>query len=115
VLNVTEIRSDAILFTKAQVASIALSNVTYAAMDEYFGINSVPDDNAVKRESLEWLWKGVVQPILRELGFYPTPKEMDPRATGIVDPLPRIWWIGVGLMAKDRFMQLRSLKTGAFR
>jgi len=31
-----------------------------------------------------------VQPVLRELGFYPRP----------VTPLPRIWWIGVGLMAQ---------------
>jgi len=39
---------------------------------------------------MEWLWKAAVQPVLQELGFYPRK----------VDPLPRIWWIGVGLMAK---------------
>ncbi|RPB27802.1 hypothetical protein L211DRAFT_778853 [Terfezia boudieri ATCC MYA-4762] len=58
VLNVTELRSDAILLSKSQM--------------------------------LEWLWKAAVQPVLRELGFYPK----------VVDPLPRVWWIGIGLMAQ---------------
>ena len=46
-------------------------------------------DNEVQRELLECLWKAAVEPVLGELGFYPK----------AVDPLPRIWWIGVGLMA----------------
>jgi len=39
---------------------------------------------------LEWLWKAAVQLVLWQLGFYPTE----------VDPLPRIWWIGVGILAQ---------------
>jgi len=48
------------------------------------------EDNEAMRELLEWLWMAAVQPVLRELGFHPKP----------VTPLPRIWWIGVGLMAQ---------------
>ena len=39
---------------------------------------------------LRWLWQAAVQPVLQELGFFPK----------AADPLPRIWWIGVGLMAQ---------------
>ena len=92
VLNVTELRSDAILLTAAQATSVALPNVSHASMIKYFDINAATDENEVKRELLEWLWKSVVQPVLQELGFYPRLKE-----GGF---LPRIWWIRVGLMAK---------------
>ena len=50
----------------------------------------MPNDNETKGGLPEWLWKAVVQPILQELGFYPT----------VADPLPRIWWIGIGLMGQ---------------
>ncbi|RPB27039.1 hypothetical protein L211DRAFT_780416 [Terfezia boudieri ATCC MYA-4762] len=78
VLNVTKLRSDAILVTKAQL--------------------------------LEWLWKAAVQPVLRELGFYPGPKEVGGKPP--VDPLPRIWWIGVGLMAKAPLHAAAKFKKG---
>ena len=85
VLNVTELRSDAILLSKSDVSSIALPQLSHASMMKYCGASS-----DVHRESLEWLWKGAVQPVLQNLGLYHTS----------VDPLPRVWWIGVGLMAK---------------
>ena len=91
VLNATEIRSDAILITKAHVTSITLPDLSHASMMKYLGTTETWD-NEVKRELLGWLWKAAVLPVLRKLGFYPRPNAMD--------PLPRIWWIGVGLMAK---------------
>ncbi|KAF8456006.1 hypothetical protein BGX38DRAFT_1165699 [Terfezia claveryi] len=42
------------------------------------------------RDILKWLWKAAVQPVLRELAFYPQE----------ADPLLQIWWIGVGLLAQ---------------
>jgi len=98
VLNVTELRSDAILVTTAQVRSIALPNLSHALMIKYCSPSNDTDNNEVKREMLEWLWKAAVQPVLQELGFYPRPRKVDGQPP--VDPLPRIWWIGVGLMAK---------------
>ena len=85
VLNVTALRSDAILVTKAHVKSIALRKLSYASLIEYYS-KDIYDDPAVMRTFLEWLWKGAAQPVLQELGFYPK----------AVEPLPRIWWIGVG-------------------
>ncbi|RPB27925.1 hypothetical protein L211DRAFT_778740, partial [Terfezia boudieri ATCC MYA-4762] len=97
VLNVSKLRSDAILVTKAQVTSIALSDLSHDSMMKYFDNSKeirVSENNEVKRELLEWLWTGAVRPVLRNLGFYPTPNLKK------VGSLPRIWWIGVGLMAK---------------
>jgi len=90
VVNATNLRSDAILLTQNRVSSIALPDLSQARKMKYFGKSGTTDDNEVKREMLEWLWKAVVQLVLRELGFYPT----------LVQPLPRIWWIGVGMMAQ---------------
>ena len=102
VLNVTEIRSDAILITKAHVTSISLPYLSHESMKKYFGTPDTRSDNEVKRELLGWLWKAAVQPVLQELGFYPK----------AIHPLPRIWWIGVGLMAKAPIHAATKFKKG---
>ncbi|KAF8416573.1 CHAT domain-containing protein [Tirmania nivea] len=103
VLNATELRSDAILVTEAQVTSITLPDLSYASVGKYLGTST--DDNEVKREMLEWLWKAAVQPVLRKLGFYPKQ----------VDPLPRIWWIGVGLLAQAPIHAAAKFTTGTVK
>ena len=100
VLSVTQLRSDAILVTKAGVSSIALPNLSHASMTKY--CDTPTYGNEVQREYLEWLWKGAVQPVLRELGIYPKK----------VDPLPRIWWIGAGLMATAPVHAAAKFKKG---
>ena len=104
VLNVTELRSDAILLTKSQVTNIALPELSHAATMRYFE-KSGTADNEAKREVLEWLWGAVVRPVLQELGFYPT----------ALDPLPRIWWIGVGLMAQAPIHAAATYKKGSIK
>ncbi|KAF8430063.1 CHAT domain-containing protein [Tirmania nivea] len=104
-LNVTSLRSDAIVLTEEHVTSIALPHLSRASMFKYFSQSAVADVNEVKRELLEWLWKGAVEPVLRELGFYPKK----------VDPLPRIWWIGVGLMAKAPIHAAAKYKRAALQ
>jgi len=59
-------------------------------MIKYFGAGADSSDNGVMRGLLEWLWKSAVLPVLRKFGFHPHK----------ANPLPRVWWIGVGLMAK---------------
>ena len=88
VLNATSLRSDAILLTKEQVTSIPLPELSDNSVTKH--LRSSSSDNGAQRETLDWLWKAAVQPVLRELGFYPK----------AVDPLPRIWWIGIGLLAQ---------------
>jgi len=102
VLNVTKLRSDAILVTKAELKHIALPLLSHDLMMKHYNRSIDTNDNEVKRELLEWLWKAAVQPVLRKLGYYP--KE--------VDPLPRIWWIGVGVMAKAPIHAAAKFKKG---
>ena len=89
VLNATKLRTDAILLTKVQVTSIPLPELSHESVVKHLDSSRPTDDNKGRREMLEWLWEAALQPVLRELGFYPK----------AADPLPRIWWIGVGLMA----------------
>ena len=111
VLNVTKLRSDAILLTTERVTSIALPDLVHTRVAYYFGKCGrcrgcrTMDDSDVKRDMLEWLWKAAVHPILRELGFYPK----------VVDPLPRIWWIGVGLMARAPIHAAAKFTKGAIK
>ena len=100
VLNVSELRSDAILVTHAGVRSIALPDFSHASTTTYC-IST--DSNKVMRELLEWLWQGAVRPVLRELGFYPRHKEAE---------LPRIWFIGVGLIAKAPLHAAAKFRKG---
>ena len=88
VLNTTKLRSDAILLTQARATSIPLPHLSHTSVIKHLGTRIY--DSEAKRDMLEWLWKAAVQPVLRELGFYPK----------AVDPLPRVWWIGVGLLAR---------------
>ncbi|RPB18035.1 hypothetical protein L211DRAFT_748680, partial [Terfezia boudieri ATCC MYA-4762] len=99
-LNVSALRSDAILVTTTKVTSIPLPKLSHTLLHEYVDIKVY--DNKLMRELLEWLWKGAVLPVLQELEFYPK----------IVDPLPRIWWIGVGLMAKVPIHAAAKFKKG---
>ncbi|RPB22603.1 hypothetical protein L211DRAFT_850621 [Terfezia boudieri ATCC MYA-4762] len=100
VLNVTELRSDAIIITRTEVKSIPLQNLSHDSLVKYCGTST--SDNKAMREVLEWLWKGAVQPVLLKLGFYPQE----------VNPLPRIWWIGVGLMVKAPIHAAAKFKKG---
>ena len=88
VLNATELCSDAILITREQITSISLPQLLRG-----------------KRILLDWLWKAAVQPVLCELGFYPK----------VVDPLPLIWWIGVGLMAQAPIHAAAIYKKGSLK
>ena len=67
VLNVTKLRSDAILLTKTEVTSISLPDLSHASMKKYCGGSTL--NNEGQRVFLEWLWKAAVQPVLQVLGF----------------------------------------------
>ena len=105
VLNVTQLRSDAVLITREQITSISLPQLSHDAVDKHFGSRGAKNNNESKRILLEWLWKAAVQPVLCELGFYPK----------VVGPLPRIWWIGVGLMAQAPIHAAAKYKKGSLK
>ncbi|KAF8456990.1 hypothetical protein BGX38DRAFT_1161378 [Terfezia claveryi] len=78
--------SELYLLSAAQEGPIVVLNATNLRSD---AILLTKTQVTIKREMLEWLWKAAVQPVLRKLGFYPK----------LVHPLPRMWWIGVGVIA----------------
>ena len=104
VLNATKYRSDAILITtEAKSKSISLPDLSIDSVEKYLGTCACKTgDNDVKRELLGWLWKAAVLPVLLELGFYPK----------AINPLPRIWWIGVSIMAKALIHAATKFRNG---
>ncbi|KAL0631679.1 hypothetical protein Q9L58_009459 [Maublancomyces gigas] len=102
IFNATEFRSDAIIITGAGIKSIRLGKMTYADVKQH--MESLPglargkqSTYTSRNEKLEqfllWLWDVAVEPVFDELMF------------GAVKDanLPRIWWIGVGVLAMAPF------------
>jgi tetratricopeptide (TPR) repeat protein len=96
VVNMTDIRSDAIIVTSAVVTAIRLPQLTEADavkwIDQDLTTYHNPEEKGKKNKRytqfLSWLWSSCVEVILHRIhnGKRPTP-----------DSLPRIWWIGVGI------------------
>jgi tetratricopeptide (TPR) repeat protein len=94
-VNITRIRSDAIIVSRNEIRSITLQDSTEAEAKKWiqedltryrredFGRN-----NKRYREFLFWLWIACVKPVLHIL---------EPSTRPPVRNLPRIWWIGVGI------------------
>ena len=99
-LNVSEIRSDAIIIDKQRISSLRLSSLKYPDLrDKVFhflqAIHTVTPKtySSANREVikvLEWLWDVAVGPILDELGFIWPPAHSD--------TWPRVWWVPSGLL-----------------
>lgn len=102
VFNCTRIRSDAIIVTSV-VKSLMLPNMVFSEVRERMGQlarvvrgkrSTYSSRNQELGEVLLWLWKVAVEPVFQELGF---------EAVKDSSKLPRIWWIGVGPMARAPF------------
>jgi CHAT domain-containing protein/tetratricopeptide (TPR) repeat protein len=96
VVNVTKLRSDAIVVTARGTRTISFPKLSaddarsWNAQD--LTTTSMTDrkagqKNKVYRQFLSWLWQHCVKPIMEELHY-------DAQAS--IDSLPRIWWIGTG-------------------
>jgi tetratricopeptide (TPR) repeat protein len=96
VVNVTDIRSDAIIVSKSAVKSVRLPQLTEANTIKWLNQELTtyhdPQEKGKKNkrylEFLRWLWSSCVEVILLEIHSIKRP---DP------DNLPRVWWIGVGI------------------
>jgi tetratricopeptide (TPR) repeat protein len=65
------------------------------ALNNVFSSTTISDIFRAQREIngiLEWLWDAVVEPVVNFLDFEPRRSENE--------PLPRVWWCPVGLMAR---------------
>lgn len=97
-VNITDMRSDAIIVTTSGVESIALPGLTLSETVAWIqqGLTEYKKDensqvrgkkNPPYREFLQWLWSTCVRTIVEIIYHNQMPT---------LDNLPRIWWIGVG-------------------
>ena len=105
VININDIRSDAIIVTQSGIQSISLADLTLAEttawLQEELTLRKQQDTpvdhgkkNAKYTQFLRWLWEKCVRQVLQAI--YPSGKS----APG---HLPRIWWIGVGIASSLPF------------
>ncbi|KAF8859203.1 hypothetical protein BDZ45DRAFT_650404 [Acephala macrosclerotiorum] len=102
VLNCLPLRSDALILTGTGATSIQLPSLIFADVVEnvklFTGVilkrckslEQLMEKNRKMGSLLRWLWYSTVEPVMRELHL---------EAKSSVDALPRLWWIGVGLMS----------------
>ncbi|KAI9683056.1 MAG: hypothetical protein M1822_006251 [Bathelium mastoideum] len=100
VVNITDLRSDAIIVSKQRISSIPLLSLEASKVKKWTNQNLTtsppvmqPLENADFRRLLLGLWEAYVKPILDDLGYQPSS----------IDSLPRIWWIGTGLASSLPF------------
>lgn len=103
IFNSTKFRSDAIIVTKAGTKALALPKLLYSDVERWMGEKpklirgkhaTYHLRNAGMRELLQWLWDVAVEPVFRALQIDPVNDDSN---------LPRVWWIGVGLLAMAPF------------
>ena len=104
-INVDEIRSDALVLTPDRVRHVALPGLSAANVREQvveflraLGELPEPDGSALAvpcedrlAAVLGWLWDAVASPVLAELGLTGKP--------AADQPWPRIWWCPTGLLS----------------
>ncbi|MFJ5774492.1 CHAT domain-containing protein [Streptomyces sp. NPDC093094] len=104
VFNVSRLRSDALLLTRAGITALPLPRLGYDtllqrvdAFRQALRIVSTTRDaarhrmaQAVLRLTLEWLWDAAAEPVLTELGHDRQPPEGG--------EWPRVWWAPGGLL-----------------
>ena len=98
-LNVTPLRSDALIVTRSSIRSIPLPKLAFTELERHdTELNIVLDTMSLRTyrnanrkldEVLKWLWDVAVEPILLDLGFTSVPK----------DVWPRICWVSTGRLS----------------
>lgn len=103
VVNTTDLRSDAIIVTTSAITELALPKLVFAEAKHRMqhlprlaqGKRSTyPMRTTTMTELLAWLWDVVVEPVLGEL---------QPHGIANQAPLPRVWWIGAGVLGRAPF------------
>ena len=107
-VNIADLRSDALILTSTGIQTVSLPDATPAAVAEQvnrlwasLGVLSNADPRPTHQERddaesqvqsvLEWLWAAITEPVLTNLGYTVTPGE------GQV--WPRVWWCPSGPLA----------------
>jgi tetratricopeptide (TPR) repeat protein len=110
VVNITDLRSDAIAVTAGGFKTLPLSGLTAdrakAWIRNDLTTSSWSDRGRKNRaylQFLSWLWRECVRPVLDELNCHAQPS---------TDDLPRIWWIGTGLASTFPFHAAGDFRAG---
>jgi hypothetical protein len=103
-INVTSIRSDALILTSGGVRVVALPAVSPQSVHEHgvayaealVGVLKLHERDRAEQELsqiLVWLWDTIAGPVLEELGLTARPQD----APGV--RWPRLWWVPSGLLS----------------
>lgn len=102
IINTTMVRSDAIIVTRSAIRSLSLPDLKHSEAQSQMELlgqqtrgrrSTYALRNTEMRRVLGWLWDVVVEPVLDELQY-----------KAVADyNLPRVWWIGVGPLARAPF------------
>jgi CHAT domain-containing protein len=84
VLNVSSQRCDALIITQSGIRLLVLPHLSQDAINDRAG-------NLQSLETLEWLWDGIVGPVLENLGFTGPPSG---------NQWPHIWWVPTGKLTR---------------
>jgi tetratricopeptide (TPR) repeat protein len=110
VVNITDLRSDAIAVTACGFKVLPLSGLTADRAKSWIRndlTTSSRSDRGRKNRAylqfLSWLWRECVRPVLDELNCHTQPSP---------DDLPRIWWIGTGLASTFPFHAAGDFRAG---
>ena len=110
VVNVTSLRSDAIIVTTNTFKVLLLPGLSAREAKDWINqdltMASLSDrgrKNKAYLQFLSWLWRGCVRPVLDELYYYVQPSAED---------LPRVWWIGTGLTSSFPFHSAGDISAG---
>ncbi|KAF2687558.1 hypothetical protein K458DRAFT_469438 [Lentithecium fluviatile CBS 122367] len=110
VVNITDLRSDAIIVTTDVFKVVPLPGLSAQQAKDWIRqdlITTSLSDRGRKNKAylgfLSWLWHGCVKPVLDELGCY--------RQSSAED-LPRVWWIGTGFASSFPFHSAGDMSAG---
>lgn len=102
IFNYTEFRSDAIILSSSGIKMLPLPTMVFSTVEDWMAqlivlirgkLSTLAARNKQLSKLLLWLWEVAVLPVFEDLGF---------EAVGDED-LPRVWWIGVGILAQAPF------------
>jgi CHAT domain-containing protein len=85
VINVNELRCDAIIIEESQIRHVPLPKLKWKDVK-----TSANRGQELSVDTLEWLWDCIACPVLEMLGFSQTPS---------AGQWPRIWWIPTGALS----------------
>ncbi|KAJ9492874.1 hypothetical protein VN97_g389 [Penicillium thymicola] len=110
VVNVSDLRSDAIIVSSTGITLVPLPRFDGTQAQTWANkelTQAKPSERGRKnkeyRKFLAWLWYGCVKPILTQLGY-------DVQSSP--ESLPRVWWIGTGVASSFPFHAACDFSAG---